>query len=159
IRGNDQYTVTGRRFSRTRTGVISSCFTNTSTVTVVSAWGPAIRRAGPRWSPNSYSKAVNRPHGVYMQPADLNLTTQVTGHGRFLFVHLPQGAADTEFAVALDRLGASMENIYDVEGQPSADALRRGCFQFLRAEPALSSARDLPHPSMIAAHFLVYLEG
>jgi len=94
-----------------------------------------------------------------MQPADLNLTTQVTGHGRFLFVHLPQGAADTELAVALDRLGAGMENIYDVEGPPSADALQRGRFQFLRAEPALSSARDIPHPPMVAARFLVYLEG
>jgi hypothetical protein len=94
-----------------------------------------------------------------MQPADLNLTTQVTGHGRFLFVHLPQGAADTALAVALDRLGAGLENIYDVEGPPSADALRRGRFQFLRAEPALSSARDIPLPPMVAAHFLVYLEG
>ncbi len=94
-----------------------------------------------------------------MQPADLNLTTQVTGHGRFLFVRLPPHAADTGLAVALDRLGAGMENIYNVEGPPSADAFRRGRFQFLRAEAALSSARDIAHPPLLTAHCLIYLEA
>jgi hypothetical protein len=94
-----------------------------------------------------------------MHPGDLNLTTQVTGHGRFLFVRLSQSAAHTDLAKALDRLGAGMENIYDVEGTPSAEALQRGRFQFLRAEPALSEARDIPHPQMLEAHFLVYLEA
>ena len=94
-----------------------------------------------------------------MHPGALNLTTQVTGHGRFLFVRLPQSAAHAALAVALDGLGAGMENIYDVEGTPSAAALQRGCFQFLRAEPALSRARDIPHPQMLEAHFLVYLEA
>src|SRR5262252_1708004 len=94
-----------------------------------------------------------------MHPGDLNLTTQVTGHGRFLFVRLPQSAAHSDVARTLDRLGAGMENIYDVEGTPSAEALQRGRFQFLRAEPALSRARDIPHPQMLEAHFLVYLEA
>jgi len=94
-----------------------------------------------------------------MHPGDLNLTTQVTGHGRFLFVRLPQGASHAALAVALDRLGAGMENMYDVEGTPSAEALQRGRFQFLRAEPTLSRARDIPHPQMLEAHCLVYLEA
>ena len=94
-----------------------------------------------------------------MHPGDLNLTTQVTGHGRFLFVRLPQRAVHAALAVALDRLGAGMENMYDVEGTPSAEALQRGRFQFLRAEPALSMARDIPHAQMLEAHSLVYLEA
>src|SRR5436190_14303551 len=121
LTGDGQCTAAQRSCSRTRTGATSSCFTNTSTVITALVLVPAIRRAGPLWSPSSYSKAVNKPHGVHMQPADLNLTTQVTGHGRFLFVRLPQRAADTALAVALDRLGAGMENIYAVEGPPSAD--------------------------------------
>lgn len=94
-----------------------------------------------------------------MHPADLNLTIQVTGHARFLFVRLPQSATHAALAVALDRLGAGMQNMYDVEGSPSAEALQRGRFQFLRAEPGLSRARDIPHPQMLEAHFLVYLEA
>lgn len=94
-----------------------------------------------------------------MYPGDLNLTTQVTGHGRFLFVRLPQSAAHTDLARALDHLGAGMENMYDVEGTPSAETLQRGRFQFLRAEPAMSRARDISHPQMSEAHFLVYLEA
>lgn len=94
-----------------------------------------------------------------MHPTDLNLTTQVTGHGRFLFVRLPPSAAHSALAVALDSLGAGMENMHDVEGTPSADAFQRGRFQFLRAEPVLSSARDIPHPRMLEAHVLIYLEA
>ena len=60
-----------------------------------------------------------------MHPGDLNLTTQVTGHGRFLFVRLPQRAVHAALAVALDGLGAGMENMYDVEGTPSAEALQK----------------------------------
>jgi len=94
-----------------------------------------------------------------MRPADLNLTTQVTGHGRFLFVRLPQNAAHPELATALDCLGTGMENMYEVAGSPAADALQRGRFQFLRATPTLSQARDIPHPPLLEAHFLVYLEA
>ena len=41
-----------------------------------------------------------------MYPADLNLTTQVIGHGRFLFVSLSQGRADAALAAAIDGLGS-----------------------------------------------------
>ena len=52
-----------------------------------------------------------------------------------------------------------MENMHDVAGHPSADALQRGRVQFLRAEPTLSAARDLPHPAILRAHALIRLEG
>jgi hypothetical protein len=94
-----------------------------------------------------------------MHPADLNLTTQVAGHGRFLFVRLLQGAADAELVVGLDGLGEGLENMHNVVGYPSADASQRGRFQLLRAEPALSSARDISHPAMSAATCVVYLEA
>jgi hypothetical protein len=94
-----------------------------------------------------------------MHPADLNLTTQVTGHGRFLFVRLPQEATDAELAIALDALGDGLENMHNMAGAPTEDAMRRGRYQFLRAEPALSSARDISHPAMLAATCVIYLEA
>lgn len=41
--------------------------------------------------------------GGRMYPSDLNLTTQIIGYQRFLFVRLPQGGADVELAEALER--------------------------------------------------------
>ena len=92
-------------------------------------------------------------------PADLNLSPEVVGHQRFLFVCLPPSGADGALADALDGLGQGMENMHDVAGHPSADALQRGRFQFLRAEPTLSTARDLPHPAILSAQALIRLEG
>jgi hypothetical protein len=92
-------------------------------------------------------------------PADLNLSLEVVGYQRFLFVCLPHGGADSALADALGGLGKGMANLHDVAGYPSADALQRGCFQFLRAEPALSAARDLPHPAILRAQALIRLEG
>jgi hypothetical protein len=92
-------------------------------------------------------------------PADLTLSPEVVGHQRFLFICLPPSGVDGALADALDGLGQGMENIHDVAGYPSADALQRGRFQFLRAEPTLSAARDLPHPAILSAHALIRLEG
>jgi hypothetical protein len=94
-----------------------------------------------------------------MEPADLNMTTQVIGHGRFLFVDLPQSRADAELAAAIDSLGRGMENMHEAEGPPSEANFRRGRFQLLRAEPALSRERDLPHPAMSTANVLIRLEA
>ena len=94
-----------------------------------------------------------------MHPEALNLPTQVTGHQRFLFISLPPSGGDTALAGALDELGAGMENMHDVAGHPSEEALQRGRFQLLRAEPALSAERDLSHPAMLQAQALVRLEG
>jgi hypothetical protein len=94
-----------------------------------------------------------------MQSADLNMTTQVVGHGRFLFVTLPEGRADAALAAAIDDLGARMENLHDVAESPSEESFRRGRVQLLRAEPGLSRECDLPHPGMSMASFLIRLEA
>jgi hypothetical protein len=94
-----------------------------------------------------------------MQPADLNMTTQVVGHGRFLFVNLPQGRADAELAAAIDDLGAGLENMHEAEGPPSEAPFRRGRFQLLRAEPGFGQERDLPHPAVSTAGVLIRLEA
>jgi hypothetical protein len=94
-----------------------------------------------------------------MQPAHLNMTTQVVGHGRFLFVNLPAGRTDAALAAAIDSLGAGLENMHDAEGPPSETNLRHGRYQLLRAEPGLSQERDLPHAAMSAASFLIRLEA
>jgi hypothetical protein len=94
-----------------------------------------------------------------MNLADLNLATQVMGHGCFLFVHLPQPGIDAELAAALDGLGEGMENMHEMAGHPSQESFHRGRFQLLRAEPALSAERDLPHAAVSAANFLIRLEA
>jgi hypothetical protein len=94
-----------------------------------------------------------------MHPEDLNVPTQVTGHQRFLFIGLPPSGGDSALAEALDRLGIGMENMHEVAGHPNEAALQRGRFQFLRAAPALSAERDLPHTAMLQAQALIRLEG
>jgi hypothetical protein len=94
-----------------------------------------------------------------MHPTDLNLTTQVIGHQRFMFICLPPSGADAALVDALDGLGKGMENMHEVAGHPSEDAFQRGRFQFLRAEPTLSGERDLPHLAILNAHVLIRLEG
>ena len=94
-----------------------------------------------------------------MHPADLHLTTQVVGHGRFLFVSLSHGRADAALATAIDDLGVDMDNMHEVEGNPSAEAYKRGCFQLLRAELELGQERDLPHATLALASCLIRLEA
>ena len=97
-----------------------------------------------------------------MQPADLNLTTTVTGHQLFLFVTFgntwAHGGADGELVEALDLLGQGMENIHDADGPPSNEAFERGRFQLLRAEAALTTEQQIAHPSVSQAHGLIRLE-
>ena len=94
-----------------------------------------------------------------MQSADLNLTTSVTGYQRFLFVKLPSGAPDSGFSRAMERLGDGMENMHFAEGPPSEEAFRRGRFQILRAEPAMSREQQLPHPALMESDGLIRLEA
>ena len=79
-----------------------------------------------------------------MQPVDLNLTTTIVGHQLFLFVTFgvspDTGGADGEMAEALKLLGHGMENIHDVDGPPTDKAFKKGRYQFLRAETALTSS-------------------
>jgi len=94
-----------------------------------------------------------------MQPSDLNLDTQILGHQRFLFVSLSPNRVDVELVKAIDALGEGMENMNEVTGNPSEEALRRGRFQLLRAEHALSREHDLPHPAVSRAAGLIRLEA
>lgn len=94
-----------------------------------------------------------------MQPADLQMTTQIVGYGRFLFVSLAQSRVDAELTAGIDGLGTNMENMHDAEGPPSEADFRRGRFQLLRAEPGFSQERDLPHAAMARASVLIRLES
>ncbi len=94
-----------------------------------------------------------------MQSVNLNLTTTVTGHQRFLFVKLPAGGADAALAQAIGRLGDGMENMHYVDGPPSAEAFRLGRFQILRAESAMSREQALSHPAVMDADALIRLEA
>ena len=94
-----------------------------------------------------------------MQSADLNLTTTVTGYQRFLFIKLPAGGADASLAEAIGSIGDGMENMHYADGPPSAEAFRRGRFQILRAEPAMSREQALAHPAVMDADGLVRLEA
>ena len=90
---------------------------------------------------------------------DLNLTTNVTGHQRFLFIKLPTGGGDSALAGDIDRLAAGMENMHYADGPPSAEAFRQGRFQILRAERSMSREQHLPHPAMMDADGLIRLEA
>ena len=94
-----------------------------------------------------------------MQSADLNLTTAVTGHQRFLFVKLPAGGADVSLSDAMQRLADGMENMHYADGSPSAEAFRRGRFQILRAEPNMSREQQVPHPAVMESDGLIRLEA
>jgi hypothetical protein len=94
-----------------------------------------------------------------VHPADLHMTTQVVGHGRFLFVRIPEGGVDAELAAAIDDLGSGLENMHEVEGSPSEEVFKRGRFQLLRAEPGFGQERDLPHPALSQASCLIRLEA
>jgi chlorite dismutase len=93
-----------------------------------------------------------------MQPADLNMTTEVTGHQLFLFVTLGDGRADGGLVEALDLLGRGMENVHDADGPPSDEAFARGRFQLLRAEAGMSSEQQIVHSAVSGADGLVRLE-
>ncbi len=94
-----------------------------------------------------------------MQPNDLNLTTEVTSHQRFLFLRTPQGNVDVELARAIDELGGGMENMHNVDGNGSDDSFRRGRFQYLKAEPSMSGERDISHPALTEAQAFIRLEA
>ena len=64
-----------------------------------------------------------------MQPRDLNLTTEITGYQRYLFLGIPAERQEAELASRIDHLCEGMVNLHDITGQPSADDLERGCRQ------------------------------
>ena len=92
-----------------------------------------------------------------MQPADLNMTTTVTGHQLFLFVTLDDGG-DEELAGAIDVLGEGMENVDGVDGGPSEEAFAKGRFQLLRAEYGFTTQQQIVHPAVSESDGLIRLE-
>ncbi len=46
-----------------------------------------------------------------------------------------------------------------MDGNPTAEAYRRGRYQYLRAEPGEGGVRDIPHPEMSGANFLIHTES
>ena len=93
-----------------------------------------------------------------MQPADLNMTTTVTGHQLFLFVTFGDGQIDWELAEAIDLLGQGMENVQGVDGPPSDEAFARGRFQLLRAESRSTTEQQIVHTAVSESHGLIRLE-
>lgn len=94
-----------------------------------------------------------------MDPAALNLTTQVLSHGRFLFVHLDAARVDSALIGGLEQLSAVLENMHFVDGAPDEDAARRGRIQYLRAQSGMIGERDVADEGMSRANVLIRLEG
>jgi hypothetical protein len=94
-----------------------------------------------------------------MKPSELNLTTEVIGHQRLLFIRLPEDGVDSELAGSIDHLGGGMENLHDVDGGPSGDDFSLGRFQLLRAETGMSSDQDIAHAAMMESHAMIRLEA
>ncbi len=93
-----------------------------------------------------------------MQPGDLNLTTDIIGHQRYVFLKIPLELQGPELAGRIDGLSRGMQNLNDATGSPSKDALQRGCYQMLQGLPERSSPREIDHPEMIEANLLIRLE-
>lgn len=94
-----------------------------------------------------------------MEPASLNLTTQVIGHQYCCFVTPGRDAIVAPLAAQLDALCAGLHGLHDGSGQPDAAARDRGCFQWLRGVPERLSPRDLVHPGIAGARALLRLEA
>lgn len=94
-----------------------------------------------------------------MDPAALNLTTEIIGHASFCFVQLDAARVDRELLAQLDAIGSTHENMHFVDGNPSDDARRRGRYQLLRGLPRLSSDRDVADAAISRANALIRLEA
>ena len=93
-----------------------------------------------------------------MQPADLNMATEVIGHSLFLFVTFGETGGDEDLPQALDFLGQGLENMHQADGPPSDEAFERGRIQLLRAEDGLTSEQQIAHPEISGSHGLIRLE-
>ena len=93
-----------------------------------------------------------------MNPASLNLTTEITGHATFCFVHLDPARVDAAVLAGLDAMDSDLENMHFVDGNASERARERGRYQLLRALPQMSSDRDIADPELTHANVLIRLE-
>lgn len=94
-----------------------------------------------------------------MDAAALNLATEITGFGRFLFVCLTPTQVDSALVKSIELLGSGFENMHFVSGHPAEEALQRGRLQYLRAETSLIRERDIRDEGMSCADALIRLEG
>ena len=94
-----------------------------------------------------------------MDPATLNLTSEIIGHASFCFVRLDAGRVDRALVRALDAINGGLENMHFVDGNPTDEARRRGRYQLLRAQDDLSSQWDIADPGMTGADALIRLEA
>lgn len=91
-----------------------------------------------------------------MDPATLNLTTQVIGYQQYYFLGAAAGARP---AAAFERVTEGLVALHDKSGHPTDAEKTCGCYQWLRAEPGASSVRDLPHPGVTNARALLRIES
>lgn len=94
-----------------------------------------------------------------MDAAALNLATEITGFGRFVFVRLAPAQVDSSLLRAIESLGADFENMHFVEGSPTEDALQRGRLQYLRAETSAIAEHDIRDEGISQANVLIRLEA
>ncbi len=94
-----------------------------------------------------------------MNPARLNLTTQVIGYQHSFFLTLPRARRTPALASALDAVTEGLCTLHDKIGQASEAEKAVGCYQWLRAEPTLGSERDLPHPGISNADAMLRIEA
>jgi hypothetical protein len=94
-----------------------------------------------------------------MDAKQLNLTTEILGYSTFCFIRLGAAQVDAALVGAIDALGAALENMHFVDGNPSDAARLRGRYQLLRSVPDLSSERDNVDAGITQANGLIRLEG
>lgn len=94
-----------------------------------------------------------------MDAKSLNLTTEILGYGRFLFLQLEPGRVDSVLLESAEALGSVLVNMHFADGPASEADARRGRLQYLRAERELLGARDLADGGITGATALVRLEG
>jgi hypothetical protein len=92
-----------------------------------------------------------------MDAAALSMTKEVLGHGRFLFVRVPE-RPDRAWLEALEAIGRPLVNAHAVDGPPDSEALRRGRLQYLRVE-APARQGEVPDAGITGANALIRLEG
>lgn len=94
-----------------------------------------------------------------MDAAALNLTTQILGYGRFLFLQLDPRRVDSGLLREIEELGAELENMHYVDGPASDAASRGGRYQYLRGERSLLKVGNVADEGMSRATALIRLEG
>lgn len=94
-----------------------------------------------------------------MDAAILNLTTQVLGYGRFLFLRLDPARVDASLLDAMERAASGLSNAHDADGTPGDDAMARGRIQYLRGEPARLRKGEVEDDGVVDALAAIRLEG